>query len=161
MSFHTSELCDKYAESEHIQILEPIFKVYGAQSKFCGVITTLKVFEDNSLVKTTLEEKVLNGVLVIDGGGSKRCALVDEGLANLAFTNGWQGIIVYGCIRNAEAIKQLPFTLIALHTHPLASHKHGQGEKDILLTFAGVNFKKNHYLYADSDGVIVTERNLD
>ncbi len=160
MTFTTADLCDAHSHEEHFQIAEPLFKPYGANPAFCGQITTVKVFEDNVLVKKVLEEKVQNRVLVIDGGGSHRCALVGDNLAKLAVDNGWQGIIVYGCIRDSALINQLPIGIRALHTHPLKSHKKDHGERDILITFAGVNFKQNHFLYADSDGIIVSETML-
>lgn len=161
MSFDTADLCDRFAERENFQIAEPIFRSFGGKHHFSGQITTLKVFEDNTLVRETLEEKVGDRVLVIDGGGSRRCALLGDTLTALAVENGWQGIIVYGCIRGSETINQLPIGVMALNTHPLRSSKHDQGRRDEMITFAGVNFKKDHYLYADSDGVIVSETKLD
>jgi len=161
LTFHTAELCDRFAGQDNFQIAESIFRQFGGKRRFCGKISTLKVFEENSLVRTTLEEKVSDRVLVIDGGGSRRCALLGDTMASLAMENGWQGIIVYGCIRGAEFIEQLPIGVMALNTHPLRSNKHGQGDTDVMITFAGVNFKKDHYLYADSDGIIVAEAKLD
>jgi regulator of ribonuclease activity A len=99
---------------------------------------------------------VQNRVLVIDGGGSHRCALVDINLATLAINNGWQGIVIYGCIRDSALIARLPIGIRALHTHPLTSHKRDRGDRDLLVTFAGINFKKDQFLYADSDGIIVS-----
>lgn len=160
MPFSTADLCDQFSDQDNFQIAEPIFKSYGNKTAFNGQITTLKVFEDNSLVRSTLEEKVENRVLVIDGGGSRRCALMGDNLAECACQNGWQGIIIYGCIRDSVAINQLPIGVKALNTHPLKSHKHGQGDRDYMITFAGVNFKKDHYLYADNDGIVVSEVNL-
>ncbi|MGJ0492203.1 ribonuclease E activity regulator RraA [Methylobacter sp.] len=156
MNFTTADLCDAHSEEEHFQIAEPLFKSYGANPAFCGRITTLKVFEDNVLVRRTLEEKVENRVLVIDGGGSHRCALLGSNLTRLAVDNGWQGIVIYGCLRDSAIIDQLPIGIRALHTHPLKSHKRGIGDRDLLVTFAGVNFKKDHFLYADTDGIIVS-----
>lgn len=156
MNFTTADLCDAHSEEEHFQIAEPLFKSYGANPAFCGRITTLKVFEDNVLVRRTLEEKVENRVLVIDGGGSHRCALLGSNLTKLAVDNGWQGIVIYGCLRDSAIIDQLPIGIRALHTHPLKSHKRGIGDRDLLVTFAGVNFKKDHFLYADTDGIIVS-----
>lgn len=161
MTFHTADLCDRFSEQDNFQIAEPIFRLFGNKRQFCGQIATLKVFEDNSLVLTTLEQKVMDRVLVIDGGGSRRCALLGDTLAALAVENGWQGIIVYGCIRGSELIDQMPIGVMALNTHPLRSRKHGQGDTNVMITFAGVNFKKDHYLYADSDGIIVAETKLD
>ena len=156
MIFTTANLCDAYSETDNFQIAEPLFMSYGANSAFCGQITTLKTFEDNVLVRTVLEEKVQNRVLIIDGGGSYRCALVDNSLATLAIDNGWQGIVIYGCIRDSAMIAQLPIGVRALHTHPLKSHKKDHGDRDLLVSFAGVNFKKDHFLYADMDGIVVS-----
>lgn len=161
MSFHTADLCDHFSAQENFQIAEPLFRHFGGKKQFSGLITTLKVFEDNSLVRSTLEEKVVDRVLVIDGGGSKRCALLGDTLTGLAVENGWQGILVYGSIRGAELIDQMPIGVMALNTHPLRSSKHGQGHRDVMITFAGVNFKKDQYLYADGDGIIVAEAKLD
>lgn len=160
MTFTTADLCDAYADQKHFQIAEPLFTAFGAEPAFSGQITTLKVFEDNVLVRKTLQEKADNRVLVIDGGGSHRCALLGADLAQLACDNGWRGIVVYGCIRDSVEINQLPIGIRALHTHPLKSHKRGLGERDLLVTFAGVNFKKDHYLYADEDGMIVSDSML-
>ncbi len=156
MIFTTATLCDDHAHSDHFQIVEPIFKSFGAKTTFCGQITTLKVFEDHGLIAQVLAEKVVDRVLVIDGGGSHRCALIDAKYAQIAYANGWQGMIIYGCVRNSDALAQLPLGIFALHPHPLASHNRGMGERDNTLTFAGVNFKTDHFLYADSDGIIVS-----
>ena len=156
MTFTTANLCDAHSGNDHFQIAEPLFMSYGANPIFCGQITTVKTFEDDVLVRTVLEEKVLNRVLVIDGGGSHRCALIDNNLAKIAIENGWQGIVIYGCIRDSAMIAQLPIGIRALHTHPLKSHKKDHGDRDLLVSFAGVNFKKDHFLYADTDGIIVS-----
>ena len=160
MTFTTASLCDTHSEEDNFQIAEALFMSYGANPAFSGQITTLKTFEDNVLVRSVLEEKVQNRVLVIDGGGSHRCALVDINLATLAIDNGWQGIVIHGCIRDSAIINQLPIGIRALHTHPLKSHKKDHGDRDLLITFAGVNFKQNHFLYADADGIIVSETML-
>jgi len=160
MTFTTADLCDAHSDQEHFQIAEPVFKMYGGSAAFCGQITTLKVFEDNVLVQKTLAETVNNRVLVIDGGGSHRCALLGHDLAATAVANGWQGIVIYGCLRDTALIRHLPIGIRALHAHPLKSHKTGHGDRDMQVTFAGVNFKKDHYLYADEDGIIVSETML-
>ena len=161
MTFQTAELCDRFSAQENFQIAEPIFKQYGSLRRFSGQISTLKVFEDYDLIQSTLEQLGHGRVLVVDGGGSRRCALFGDTLAALAVANGWQGLIIYGCIRGSEQIDQLPLGVMALNTHPLRSRKHAPGDADILITFAGVNFKKDHYLYADCDGIIVAETKLD
>jgi regulator of ribonuclease activity A len=162
MSFTTADLCDQFADNtRHLQIADPVFKSFGGAHSFCGRVSTLKIFEDNVLMRQVLEEKVEDRVLVIDGGGSHRCALFGGNLAKLASDNGWRGIIVYGCIRNALELSQLPIGVRALHTHPLRSHKRGGGgDRDCLITFAGVNFRTGSYLYADEDGIVVANDKL-
>jgi regulator of ribonuclease activity A len=160
MTFSTAQLCDSYFEEGHLQIADPLFNIYGANKLFSGHVTTLKTFEDDNLLRSILEEKVNNRVLVIDGGGSRRCALFDAAMAKRAIENGWQGLVVYGCIRDAALINELPIGVRALTTHPLKSHKKDHGERDVVLSFAGINFKKDQYLYADTDGIIVTETML-
>lgn len=160
MIFKTPDLCDRYAETHHLQIADPVFCAFGGHAAFSGRITTLKVFEDNVLLRQVLEEKVENRVLVVDGGGSHRCALVCGELAKLACDHGWQGILVYGCIRNAVDIGHLPIGIRALHTHPLRSHQRGGGNRDNPISFAGVTYRTDSYLYADEDGILVADERL-
>lgn len=160
MTFTTADLCDKHSSVANLQIAEPIFKSFGKSRCFSGQISTVKVFEDNALLQQILTKKVSQRILVIDGGGSHRCALLGEDLIKMAAQNGWQGIIIYGCIRHADKINTLPIGIRALHTHPLESHKKGTGEHDSALNFAGTYFKTNHYLYADNDGIIVSKTPL-
>lgn len=160
MAFTTAQLCDSYAQEKSFQIAEPLLKPFGANTVFSGQITTLKVFEDQALIADTLAEKVEQRVLVVDGGGSHRVALLDYELANLAVANGWQGLVIYGCIRDSARINQLPISILALHTHPLKGHQKSLGDRDLLITFAGINFKKDHFLYADADGIIVSATQL-
>jgi regulator of ribonuclease activity A len=160
MTFNTPELCDRFAEIKHLQIAEPIFKPFGGARSFWGQISTLKVFEDEVLLSNALDEKVEDRVLVVDGGGSHRCALINGDLARKASDHGWRGMIVYGCIRNSLEIAQLPLGIRAIHTHPLKSHRKGGGDRDCLITFAGVNFRTGFYVYADEDGIVVAEDRL-
>ncbi len=158
MSFATADLCDQHEDK--VKVAEPIFRSYGARIGFAGRIATVKIFEDNVLVRQALSEKGDGRVLVVDGGGSLRCALVGDQLAVLARDNGWQGIVVYGCIRDSAAIDELPLGMRALATHPLKSIKKGAGDRNIPVTFAGITFVPGHYLYADADGVIVSPVSL-
>jgi regulator of ribonuclease activity A len=137
-----------------------MFRNFGGRTAFGGRITTLKVFEDNTLVRTALEESGKGQVLVIDGGGSNRCALVGDQLALLGTKNGWAGIVVYGCIRDSKPIGAMAIGLAALGTNPLKSIKKGVGERDLAVTFGGVTFTPGEYLYADEDGVIVSSEPL-
>ncbi|MFH0342961.1 MAG: ribonuclease E activity regulator RraA [Chromatiales bacterium] len=158
MSFATADLYDQH---EHrLQVLEPILSDYGGQRRFSGPIATVKVFEDNSLVRAALEEPGGGKVLVVDGGGSLRCALVGDKLAELAGRNGWAGLVVYGCIRDAAAIAKIPIGLKAVNTTPRKSVKQGAGDRDIPVQFAGVTFTPDWFLYADEDGVLISEQPL-
>lgn len=159
MTFQTADLCD--AHEGKIRIATPMFRSYGGRPAFSGPIATLKVFEDNSLVRTALEGPGNGRVLVIDGGGSLRCALVGDQLALLGVENGWAGILVYGCIRDSRTIGEMDLGVLALATHPLKSIKKGVGDADIPVTFAGVTFVPGHQLYADPDGVIVSDTPLE
>ena len=158
MDFKTTDLCDEF--SDRLQVAEPIFGDYGAEVMFSGPIVTLKVFEDNSLVRAVLEEPGDGRVLVVDGGGSMRCALVGDQLAELAEDNEWAGVIVNGCIRDSQAIGEIPIGVKALGVHPLKSVKRGVGERDIPVRFAGVTFQPGGYIYADEDGLLVSEKPL-
>lgn len=158
MEFQTADLCD--ANEGTIRVVAPMFRSYGGRKAFGGAIATLKVFEDNSLVRTALEGPGNGKVLVIDGGGSMRCALVGDQLGVLAVKNGWAGVIVYGCIRDSRAIGTMALGAFALGTHPLKSIKKGVGEADIPVTFGGVTFVPGEYVYADEDGVVVSPTSL-
>ncbi|HFD11049.1 MAG TPA: ribonuclease E inhibitor RraA, partial [Crenotrichaceae bacterium] len=119
----TTDLCDRYSENNRLQIASPDFKSYGKKSSFYGQITTVKVFEDNVIVRQILREKGNNRILVIDGGGSKRCALLGDNIASIASANQWQGIIVNGCVRDSEQLVKIPIGIMALGVHPLKSNK--------------------------------------
>ncbi len=154
----TADLCDTH--SDRLQIARPEFRISGGRRRFGGRIHTVQVFKDNVLVRRQLEKAVSDAVLVIDGGGSLECALVGDILAGLALQNGWQGIVVNGCIRDAAAIAELSIGIRALHTHPLKSGKKGVGQEDLPVTFAGVTFRPGEYLYADEDGMVVSASRL-
>ncbi len=158
MTDQTADLCD--ANEGRIHVVAPMFRSYGGRRAFHGPIATLKVFEDNSLVRSALETAGNGRVLVIDGGASMRCALVGDQLALLGVKNGWAGILVYGCIRDSRAIAEMDLGVFALGTHPLKSIKKGVGDREIALNFGSVTFVPGHYLYADEDGVIVSETAL-
>jgi regulator of ribonuclease activity A len=160
MNLTTAYLCDMYSSKENFQIAEPLLQSYGGNPAFSGAITTLRCFEDNAILKKVLAEKVENRVLIVDGGGSHRCALLDSHLATIAYENGWQGLVIYGCIRDTALLNQIPIGIRALHTHPLGCHEKDIGDRDVLITFAGINFRKDHFLYADMDGIIVSETKL-
>ena len=158
MSYQTADLCDKYEND--LRICAPMFRSYGGRRSFHGPISTLKLFEDNSLVRKALESSGEGRVLVIDGGGSMRRALVGDQIAQLGVANGWSGVIVYGCIRDSAAIGEMDIGMFALGTHPLKTLKRNVGEADIPVSFGGIEFRPGDFLYADDDGVIVSTREL-
>jgi regulator of ribonuclease activity A len=152
MSFNTADLCDSHPDS--VEIADPLFSDFGGRETFHGMISTVKVFEDNSLVRQALEQPGQSRVLVVDGGGSLRCALLGDQLGALALENGWAGIVINGCVRDSAELMELDLGVRALATHPLKSVKRGEGRRDVVVRFAGVHFVPGHYLYADADGVL-------
>lgn len=159
MSLATADLYDKYGEN--LQIAAPIFRDFGGDVAFEGPVVTLKVFEDNSLVRSTLEEAGDGRVLVVDGGGSLRCALVGDMLAELGRKNGWAGIVVYGCVRDADVMAQMSIGIKAIATNPRKSVKKGEGARDVTLRFAELAVQPGQYLYADRDGIVIAQHKLD
>ncbi len=158
MKWSTADLCD--ANNDEVQIVEPDLVNYGGALTCTGIISTVKAYEDNSKVREALEEAGNGRVLVVDAGGSYRCAMVGDQLAHLAVRNGWKAIIVWGCIRDSVAIATLPLGVWALGTNPRKSIKLGTGQRDLPVTFLGVQFVPGHYLYADEDGILVAARAL-
>ncbi|HRF10816.1 MAG: ribonuclease E activity regulator RraA [Candidatus Accumulibacter phosphatis] len=163
MRFKTPDLLDNNEariQDGSVRIVTPMFQHYGGRSSFCGQLVTLKLFEDNTLVREVLAEDGRGKVLLIDGGGSMRCALLGDQLAILAHKNAWEGIVVYGCIRDSEDIARIDLGVRALNTHPLKSIKKGVGDRDLAVSFGGVTFRPGEWIYVDSDGVVVSEQPL-
>ncbi|MDD2989882.1 MAG: ribonuclease E activity regulator RraA [Zoogloea sp.] len=158
MEFQTTDLCDDNEGKVHA--VAPMFRSFGGKTRFAGPIRTLKVFEDNALVRSTLNTPGQGAVLVVDAGGSMRCAMLGDQLALLGVKNGWAGVIMYGCIRDSGPIGGMDLGVFALGTHPMKSVKKGAGDLDIPVSFGGVTFVTGQYLYADEDGVIVSETPL-
>ena len=158
MRFKTADLCD--AHSEKIKILSPGLLSYGGKTQFCGSIVTLKLFEDNSLLRDLLGNAGDGRVIVVDGGDSQRCALLGDMLASKAVQNGWSGLVINGCIRDSAEINEMNIGIRALGTHPLKSVKKGIGEKNLPVDFACVEFRPGDYLYADEDGILVAQESL-
>lgn len=163
MNFKTPDLLDDNEDKTRdgsVRVVAPMFRRYGGRPAFSGRIVTLKLFEDNSLVRETFGDDGTGKVLVVDGGGSLRCALVGDQLAILAHRNGWEGVVVYGCIRDSDDINAIDLGVRALDTHPLKSVKKGAGERDVAVTFGGVTFRPGEWLYADADGIVVSSASL-
>ena len=159
MSLLTTDLYDNHPDK--VRVAEPLtFKDYGGAKLFHGQIETVKCFEDNSLVRKTLEQNGEGKVLVVDGGGSMRCALLGDMLGELGVKNKWNGIVIYGCIRDSAAMATLQLGVKALATIPLKSNKRNEGQQNIPVRFAGVDFVPGEFLYADEDGIIVSKEAL-
>ncbi|MGA8261684.1 MAG: ribonuclease E activity regulator RraA [Arenicellales bacterium] len=154
----TADLCDEHGDA--LQVATPVFRDFGSRACFYGPAATIKVFEDNTLVRDALQTPSRNRVLVVDGGGSLRCALVGDKLARLAIDNGWAGIVINGCIRDAREIEAMDIGIKAISVHPARSAKRGEGQQDVTVTFAGVAFEPGCYVYADRDGIVVSRKNL-
>ncbi len=154
----TTDLCD--AHGERVSVAAPIFRSFGGRARFAGTVATLECFEDNSLVRTALEEPGAGRVLVVDGGGSLRCALVGGNLGVLAQRNGWSGIVVHGCVRDTAELRQADVGVLALATNPRRSEKRGAGRRDVAVSFAGVTFAPGAWVCADEDGLIVADTPL-
>jgi len=158
MSFLTTDLYD--ANEGRVAVVEPMFRAYGGRARFAGQVVTLKVYEDNTRVREVLAEPGQGKILVVDGGGSLRCALLGDQIADLAVKNGWEGIVIYGCIRDSGDINGMPLGVRALDTNPKKSVKRNEGTRDLVLNFGGVDFTPGHWLYADEDGVLVSAKPL-
>ncbi len=159
MQYNTSELCDIYANL--VDVVEPIFISYGGRSSFGGMISTVKCFEDNQLIRDVLASDGLGKVLLIDGGGSTRRALIDGKLVDLAVENNWEGIVVFGAIRDVDTIDDSDIGIQAIASIPVGSDDLGHGEVDVPVNFGGVTFLPEDHLYADNTGVILSPEPLD
>jgi len=159
MEYNTSELCDIYLEQ--VDVVEPMFSSYGGRSSFGGQVTTVKCFEDNALIRSVLEGSGIGRILLIDGGGSLRRALIDADIAQLAADNGWEGLIVYGCVRHVDDLDELDIGIQALASIPVGADQQGVGEADVAVNFGGVTFLPEDHLYADNTGVILSPEPLD
>jgi len=159
MKYLTPDLCDKYPDL--VRVVEPIFKNYGGKSSFGGQIVTIKCHEDNSVVKETAGTAGNGKIIVVDGGGSLRRALLGDLIAENAVQNGWEGFIIYGCIRDVDTISTMNLGVKALNTNPLKTEKKGIGDLNIPVSFGGVTFKPGEYVYADSNGIIVSSKPLN
>lgn len=149
----TTDVSDAHPDA---QVGDPIFQSFGGRTAFSGPITTLKVFEDNSLVRAAVEQPGEGRVLVVDGGGSLRCALFGGNLAVLAAENDWAGVVVNGAVRDVDEIDAQPIGVRGLATHPRRSGKGmHSGQVGIPVIFAGVVFREGEWLCADRDGIVV------
>lgn len=159
MEYNTSELCDLFADS--VDVVDPIFVSYGGRYSFAGEITIVKCFEDRGLIDRVLAEPGAGKVLLIDGGGSSRRALIDLVSAQTAIDNDWEGIVCYGSVREVDALAELDIGILAVNSIPVNAASESIGEVDVAVNFGGVTFLPEDYLYADSTGVILSPEPLD
>ncbi|WP_296444899.1 ribonuclease E activity regulator RraA [Rhodoferax sp. UBA5149] len=169
-SFATCDLCDahKNASSREFQVLPPVFRDFGAVRKFFGPVVTIKCFEDNTLVKAALDavgyvetpSGRVGKVLVVDGGGSLRRALLGGNLGAAAVKNGWAGVVMDGCVRDVAELAVLDVGIRALASLPLPTEKRNEGQQDIAVQLQGVWVRPGDWLYADEDGMVLAASRL-
>ena len=158
MSPNTADLIDQHGDL--LLSCETQFRQYGGRRHFHGSVRTIRTREDNALIKKLLGEPGAGAVLVVDGGGSLRTALLGDMIANSARANGWAGVILHGAVRDTVALGQIDLGIKALGSNPRKSAKAMTGEMDVPVTFGGVTFAPGHWVYSDDDGVVVSPRQL-
>lgn len=156
--FATCDLCDAYKNdsSGAFRVLPPVFRDFGAASRFAGPVVTVKCFEDNTLVKAAVDSPGEGRVLVVDGGASLRRALVGGNLGAAAARNGWTGVVVNGCVRDVAELALCQTGIRALAPMPLPTEKRNEGQRDVAVQIQGVWVRPGDWLYADEDGMVVS-----
>ncbi len=157
MEWTTPDLCDAHAD---VTVVAPLFRNYGGRASFCGRMVTVRCHEDNSRVRELAATDGRGSVMVVDGAGSLRRALLGDLIAAKAVEHGWEGVLIHGCVRDVEILARLPLGVLALAAIPQKTDRRGLGDVDVEVGFAGVTFTPGHWLYADGSGVIVAGRNL-
>ena len=160
--FATCDLCDAHKNdgSGAFRVLPPVFRSFGARTRFAGPVVTVKCFEDNSFVKAAVDSAGEGRVLVVDGGASLRRALVGGNLGAAAARNGWAGVVVDGCVRDVAELAQCDVGIRALASMPLPTEKRNEGQRDLAVQIQGVWVRPGDWLYADEDGIVVADRAL-
>jgi regulator of ribonuclease activity A len=148
----TADLLDEHPDAP---VNELPFRQFGAVASMDAAIATVRCFEDNVLLRQRLSEPGAGRILVVDGGGSLRVALVGDNIGGLARDNGWAGLIIHGCVRDSAALRELPIAIKALGTHPKPSSKNGEGELDVPVTFGGLTFRPGARVASDDDGIVL------
>jgi len=156
--FRTTDLYDQYLED--LQVAAPLFRDFGGRRRFSGQIVTLKAFEDNTFLKAAFEGDGEGKVLVVDSAASMRAAMMGDVMADLGASNGWEGVVINGCIRDSADVAKVDLGVKALATIPRKTVKRNQGVMDIPLQFAEVMFHPGHWLYADEDGIVISRSSL-
>ena len=159
MEYNTSQLCDIY--QGQVDVVEPMFSTFGGRSSFGGLVTTIKCFEANGIIRQLVKESGVGRVLLIDGGGSLRRALIDADIAATAADNGWEGIICYGSVREVDALADLEIGIQALASIPVGADDDEIGDSELPVNFGGVTFLPEDHIYADTTGIILSPEPLD
>ena len=156
-TFLTCDLCDEHKNdtSGKFRVLPPVFKSFGKIARFSGLVSTVKCFEDNSLVKAAVESPGHGRVLVVDGGGSLRRALLGGKLGEAAAVNGWAGVVVDGCVRDVAELAGFNVGIRALAAMPLPTDKRNEGQRDAVVQIQGVWVRPGDWLCADEDGIVL------
>ncbi|GAA3951549.1 ribonuclease E activity regulator RraA [Allohahella marinimesophila] len=158
MTFSTPDLCDDHGHD--VQVLEPLFSNFGGREIFGGEVVTVKCFEDNSIVKDQVGQPGRGKVMVVDGGGSMRASLLGDMLAEKAAENGWEGLIIYGCVRDVDELADTDLGVQALASIPRKTEKRGLGDLNVPIKIAGVDIQPGDFIYADNNGIIVSKQSL-
>ena len=159
----TTDLCDANEalfESGELQVLTPGLLSFGARERFCGAARTIKLFEDNSVLAQAVKEPGEGQVLVVDAGGSTRCAVLGGNLARNAADNGWAGVVIFGAVRDVDEMDACAVGIRALAVTPRRAIKRGEGHRDLVVSVAGALVRPGDWVYADRDGVLICARRL-
>ncbi len=162
IAFATCDLCDVHKNDTDgdFRVLPPVFRDFGARIQFAGPVSTVKCFEDNTLVKAAVDSPGLGRVLVVDGGASLRRALVGGNLGKAAAKNGWAGVVVDGCVRDSAELAACDVGIRALALMPLPTEKRNEGQTDVAVQVQGVWVRPGDWLYADEDGIVLASKPL-
>jgi len=164
MKVSTPDICDAHEEKiaqGKLRVLDSLFNNYGKLDSFYGKAVTIKCFEDNSVLKKLVDTSGEGQVIVMDGGGSLRRAILGDMLAEKAAVNGWSGIVINGCIRDCDEIAQTSIGVKALNTHPMKTEKRGLGDLNVSLSFAGHTVNPGNWVYSDNNGILISDSELE
>lgn len=159
MEYNTTELCSIYTDL--VDVIEPLFSNYGGRYSFGGKVVTVKCFENNGLILQLASTDGEGKVIVIDGGGSTRRALINSRIAETAAEHGWEGIVCYGSVCDVDALEEIEIGIQSLVSIPVSASSSDAGESDLAINFGGVTFLPDDYLYADNTGIILSPDPLD
>lgn len=159
MECNTSALCDLY--EDEVEVVEPVFRSFGGSSSFCGSVVTVSCYESNGLIRSALSEDGTGKVLVIDAGGSMRRAVIDADIACTAYDSGWEGLIVFGAVREISSLRRTSVGIQALGSVPMGADEGNGGDTMENVRFGGVTFRPGMFVYADETGIVVSGKELE